>query len=43
MQFEMISYICQWDEHMLALELAASLRGSAVEVLSNLEAHERCH
>ena len=42
-QFEMISHMCQWDEHMIALELAASLRGSANEVLSDLETHERCH
>ena len=42
-QFEMISHMCQWDERMVALELASSLRGSAVEVLSDLETHERCH
>ena len=42
-KFEMISHMCQWNERMVALELAASLRGSAVEVLSDLEGHERCH
>ena len=30
-QFEMISQICQWDQAMMALELVACLRGSALE------------
>ena len=40
-QFEMISQICQWDQAMMALELAACLRGSALEVLGDLEPRER--
>ena len=40
-QFEMISQICQWDQAMMALELAACLRGSALEVLGDSEPRER--
>ena len=40
-QVEMISHICQWDQAMMALELAACLRGSALKVLGDLEPRER--
>ena len=39
--FEMISQICQWNQAMMALELVACLRGSALEVLGDLQPRER--
>ncbi len=40
-QFEMISEINQWNERTKALELATSLRGQAMGVLTDLDLYQR--
>ena len=42
-QFEMVSQLAGWNMGTMALELATCLSGSAVEILSDLESHERTH
>ena len=40
-QFELIAEMNCWDQSAMAIELAASLRGSAVAILSDLQPSER--
>ena len=42
-QFELVAKLATWQEEVMALELAGSLKGAAVAVLSDLQPHERIH